>query len=582
MLSFFDLRWSITEEAREAGHIKTEEPIMIVLWNPPYSGVSTNTGDWITAKIEDYKYVDGVHFWERKHWLQDDYVKFFRLSESLIEKKWEWILAFITNHGYIDNPTFRWMRWHLLQTFDEIYIVDLHGNSKKKETAEDGTVDQNVFDIQQWVSIFLWVKTGKKKKWELGKVYHTDIYGKRDTKYNWLSENDMGTIMWKQVELDRKFYFFCPKDFGLQEWYNVGFGVQELFPVNVTWIVTARDGLVISENRENLLERMKSFFDENKTDSQVRSEFFGNRKSGKYLAWDSRGWQLTEARKNLLHEDHENNIQNIAYRPFDERYIYYHPKMVDWGREKFMKHMFAGDNIWLTVGRQWAVIWSDEWNIVSISKSIVDFNYFYRWWEVVFPLYLYSEAGTFETGEWEVHVVKTPNLDEKIWKKINKLVWEISPDDILDYIYAVLHSKIYRETYKEFLKIDFPKIPYPKDKENFFALVELGREIRSFHLLENPKVWAFITNYPIEWDNLIEKVKFQDDKVFINNTQYFSGISKDVFEFQIWGYKPAEKYLKDRKGRSLNSEEFENYQKMIVALSATIRIMEEIDKVFKV
>ena len=191
--TLFGLLESITDEARLADEVKRDKPVMIVVGNPPYSGISTNVWEWITRKIEDYKYVDGVHFWERKHWLQDDYVKFFRLGESLIEKNGEWVLAYITNHGYLDNPTFRGMRWHLLQTFDHIYIVDLHGNSKKKETAQDGSKDENVFDIQQWTAIFIGVKNGTKKAWELAKVEHIDQYGKRQAKYDWLENNSLTT-----------------------------------------------------------------------------------------------------------------------------------------------------------------------------------------------------------------------------------------------------------------------------------------------------------------------------------------------------------------------------------------------------
>lgn len=596
LFSHFWIMESLTEEAKQAGYIKSEEKIMIILWNPPYSWISTNNWERISKKIEDYKYVNWEHFWEKKHWLWDDYVKFFRLSESLIERNGEWIISFITNHWYIDNPTFRGMRYHLLKTFDEIYIVDLHGNSKKKETSTDWWVDQNVFDIQQGVSIFLWVKNWKKQEKELAKVFHVDLYGRRNEKYKWLEENDFKDIEWKEVLVDKKYYFFCPKDFWVQSEYDKWFWVNELFSVNVTGIVTARDGLVISESKEGLLWRMKKFFDETKTDEQIRIEFFWNKKEWKYLSGDSRWWKLSESRKILMHENHEKNILKIAYRPFDDRYVYYHSKMVDWGREKFMKNMFTWNNLWLTIWRQGQVIWWDEWNIVSISKNIVDFNYFYRWWELVFPLYLYSEESFFEFWNWEKTIIKTPNFDKGIISKIEEILWIklidseqsselqkwFTPEDLLDYIYAVLYSKNYREIYKSFLKIDFPKIPYPKDKSSFFEFVRLWNELRSYHLLENQKVYDFITTYPIEWENLVEKVVFEDEKVYINNKQYFWWIKREVFDFMIWWYKPAYKYLNDRKWRILTSEEFENYQKMIVALSETIKIMEEIEVVFKV
>src|SRR5690554_6815260 len=323
----------LSTEANEANHIKRDTPVMCVIGNPPYSGISSNNGEWISNLIEDYKYVDGVHFNERKHWLNDDYVKFLRYGQHFIEKNGSGVLAYINPHGFLDNPTFRGMRWNLLKTYDKIYTIDLHGNSKKKETAPDGSPDQNVFDIMQGVSINFFVKTGKKKSSELGKVFHCDLYGRREFKYNFLTDNTLKTVEFEEVKYTKPYFFFVPKNQKGRATYENGFRVDELFTSNVTGIVTARDSVVIDTNKNQLLKRIEKFTDDQFTDREIRNWLFPNKKDGKYLAGNSRGWKLELARSKISNNDHNSFIKDIDYRPFDIRKIYYSPDMVDWGRE---------------------------------------------------------------------------------------------------------------------------------------------------------------------------------------------------------------------------------------------------------
>ena len=267
----------LSREAKGANNIKNDMPIMCVIGNPPYSGISQNMGDWITGLIEDYKYVDGVHFGERKHWLHDDYVKFIRLSESLIEKNGEGVLGFITNHGYLDNPTFRGMRWHLLNTFDKIHVLDLHGNAKKKEVTPEGTPDKNVFDIQQGVAIIIGVKTGKKEK-ELAEIWHGDLWGTRDVKYENLYAGRIGKPITERIKCTAPQYAFARRDHALAEVYSKGFGLDEFMPENVTGIVTAKDGLVIDFTKQGLKDRISRFADPAKPDDQIRDRVLSAQK----------------------------------------------------------------------------------------------------------------------------------------------------------------------------------------------------------------------------------------------------------------------------------------------------------------
>lgn len=579
----------LSAEANEANYIKRDTPVMCVIGNPPYSGISSNNGEWINKLIEDYKYIDGVHFNERKHWLNDDYVKFLRYGQHFIEKNGSGVLAFINPHGFLDNPTFRGMRWNLLKTYDKIYTIDLHGNSKKKETAPDGNADVNVFDIMQGVSINIFVKTGKKKANELGKVFHFDLYGKREMKYDFLSDSSLKSVNFQELKPEKPFLFFVPKNNKGSKEYEKGFRVDELFSVNVTGVVTARDSFVIDFEKPILKKRMEEFSDINFTDDSIRRKFFGNKKEGKYLAGDSRGWKMVEARKTIQSFNHNDIIQKIAYRLFDDRYIYYHSSMVDWGREKFMYHFINKDNVGIDLCRQ---LVTDEYSHIFVTNKIVDDSFVSnksRERGYVFPLYLYPDNPEqqiiIQTAE------RIPNLNTEIIKQIAEKLGltftnekettenTFAPIDILDYIYAVLHSLTYREKYKEFLKIDFPRVPYPKDQNTFWQLVKLGGEIRQIHLLESSTVEKYITQYPMDGDNIVTKPKYQDGKVYINNTQYFNFVPEIAWNFYIGGYQPAQKWLKDRKDRKLEIEDIFHYQKIIVALMETDKLMKEIDKI---
>jgi predicted helicase len=502
--------------------------------------------------MEDYKKEPGSKekLKERNpKWINDDYVKFIRYGQHFIEKNGSGILAFINPHGFLDNPTYRGMRWNLLKTYDKIYTIDLHGNSKKKETAPDGSADINVFDIQQGVSINLFIKTGKKKTNELGKLFHFDLYGKREIKYDFLYDNSLETVAYKELPNIAPNYFFVGKDFEEQNLYEKGFKISELFPLNTVGIVTSKDAILINDSQSDLTKNVQEFY---------------------HIALDKK------------------RIQKISYRPFDEKYIYFDTAIIERAREKVMKHFLKGRNLGLVVGRQTT---DDYWCNVQISSSLIDnrYHFSYKGISSVFPLYLYSETkGQQSIGQT---TERTPNLNPEIVKQISEKLGlsftnekettagTFAPIDILDYIYAVLHSPAYREKYKEFLKIDFPRVPYPKDKTTFWQLVELGREIRRIHLLESPVVEKFITQYPIDGNNIVSKLKYEAGRVYVNDSQYFAGVPDVAWNFYIGGYQPAQKWLKDRKTRELSFEDISHYQKIIIALSETDRLMKEIDKI---
>jgi predicted helicase len=556
--------------------------------NSPYSGISSNNGEWITSLIEDYNYVDGKHFNERKHWLQDDYVKFIRFGQYFVEKNGEGVLAYINNNSFLDNPTFRGLRWNLLNSFDTIYIIDLHGNSKKKDKAPDGSPDKNVFDIQQGVSINIFVKNGKVKKGGLAKVKHVGFSGSREYKYDILEKSNLRTLKFTNVNYESPYYFFMPKNYDAQGPYNSGFSLEELFPVNVTGIVTARDSVVIDFNKKTLHDRIKRFCDFELSDKEIRSWLFPGKKDGKYSAGDSRGWKLPEARKKIAKNDHNKFIKMIGYRPFDDRYIYYSPDMVDWGREKIMGNLLKPENIGIVYARQST---DENWTMIQLSRTMIDnrFHFSYKGIPMQSPLYLYPLDDERQTKSLKLE--RQPNVNKEIIVRIAeslKLKFTSEKDnspntfcpmDMLDYIYAVLHSPTYRKKYREFLRIDFPRVPYPSDKKMFWELVKLGGRLRSVHLFEDPISEKYITKYPEGGNNKVEGIEYDSKKVWINSNQYFDNVPKVAWDFYVGGYQPAQKWLKDRKGHRLTYDDIMHYQKIIVALFETDKIMQENDKI---
>lgn len=541
----------LSREAAEANVIKRDCPVMVVIGNPPYSGESQNKGKWIMSLMEDYKKEPGGKqpLDERNpKWLNDDYVKFIRLAQHYIEKKGEGIIGFINPHGYLDNPTFRGMRWNLLKTFDKIYAIDLHGNSKKKETCPDGSKDENVFDIMQGVSINLFVKTGRKDKDELGKVYHKDLYGLRQQKYDFLDGATLEKVGYEEMKPMAPMYFFVPKNFDLQEEYDKGFKVDELFNVSSVSVVTAKDAILVDMNENNLFAKVKQEY--GSADSSL--------------------------------------IKRYNYRPFDDRFVYYDVQKIERPRETTMRQM-VHQNIALLTCRQLA---GNEWKHVSVADGIVDdcrVSSKTKERGYVFPLYVYKE----NMGKEECIVNFNTEMYEKIAKGLNYyacaesnvLIDPISdyngvlyPQDLFDYIYAVLHSPSYRERYKEFLKIDFPRIPCPTDWEKFRDLVELGEELRQLHLMEDLPSKTGIT-FPVAGSLQVDCYRWQDKRVYINAEQYFDGVPVSAWNFFIGGYQPAQKWLKDRKGMTLSFEDVKHYGHIIYVLQQTEKIMGEIDDV---
>jgi len=562
----------LSEEANEASRVKRDNPIMVVLGNPPYSVSSSNKGEWIQNLIKSYK--EGLN--ERNiQPLSDDYIKFLRYAQHFIDKNGSGVVAMITNNSFIDGITHRKMRSELLRSFDKVYIYDLHGNSKKKETALDGSKDENVFDIMQGVSINIFVKTSKSEK--PAQVFHFDSYGRREDKYKKLWDSSLESVKWKKLKPVEPYFFFVPKDFGAMAEYKKGVKINEIFGISNSGIQTQKDKVAIQFTKKNI---EKIIFDFEKiSEEDFRLKYC--------IEKDNNDWSYKNAKDDVLSD--MSKITTISYRPFDLRFTKYSGKKGFMGRarNKVMQHFIEKENVGLQLtskNRQLST------GYYFVSKLITDRHLLDSAADSMssFPLYLYPDQ-TQQTLDGNTK--RTSNLkSEALEKFTTQLKLEFLPDgagdlkknygpeDILDYIYAILHSPNYREKYKEFLKIDFPRIPLPKDKTQFYRIVPLGRELRQLHLMESPKLDKLITKFPVSGDCSVEKVKFENRKIWINATQYFEQVPEIAWSFFVGGYQPAQKWLKDRKGRKLFNDEIMHYQKIIVALAETDKIMQKIDK----
>jgi predicted helicase len=473
------------------------------------------------------------------------------------------------------------MRWHLLKTFDTIYTIDLHGNAKKKETAPDGSADQNVFDIMQGVSINFFVKTGKKKENELGKGMHFDLFGKRNLKYQFLTEQSLKTTEFTELTPESPNYFFIPKNNEGMETYEEGFAINDLFAKNVTGIVTMGDSFIVDEDLSALKSRLQYFLNETVTEEQLNQKFGLGKNYAKWILEN----------KPSIHID-ESKFIPFAYRPFDTRWTYFDNKLLWRWRFDINQHFIASENIALCFCRQFKT--GNNYQHAFISHEIIESSFISnRTSEInsAFPLYLKCSSLSSNAD-----ITRIPNLNPEILTQIADgmgLTFTPEPDaapdtfapiDLLDYIYGVLHSPRYRETYKEFLKIDFPRVPYPTDAAVFRRWRDAGAQLRGLHLLEDASLNTPITTYPIAGDHVVGKPRFELDdgdteneglgRVWINATQYVGNVPQVAWDFYIGGYQPAQKWLKDRKDRALNFDDLIHYQKIINAQFQTHALMQ--------
>jgi hypothetical protein len=582
----------LAEEAGSANQVKKEAPVMVVLGNPPYSGHSANTGAWIAGllrgsdssaasaagqKTGNYFEVDGAPLGERNpKWLNDDYVKFIRFAQWRIEQTGYGVLAFVTNHGYLDNPTFRGMRRSLMRSFDDIYLLDLHGNSKKKETAPDGGKDENVFDIQQGVAIGLFVKRSEKQG-KPTQVFHAGLYGTRESKYAGLAENDLTTTHWQTLQPQAPFYLFVPQDETVRTEYEQGWKITDIFSNTLLGPNSHRDDFAISFTEDVARERISDLANRNFSDDNLRE---------KYRLTDNRDWKLSEARK---FDFNKAKPTRCIYRPFDYRWMLYGSYAFDYPRPEINDHLLHPNFALITTRQTKESFAVYATNLPSGQHKLAtpyDGSY-------LSPLYLYPSAKT-DLFDDSAPGKRRPNLAPEFIADFSArlqldfvpdgcgdLRQTFGPEDVFHYAYAVFHAPTFRSRYAEFLKIDFPRLPLTSDGPLFRNLCALGRELVALHLMT--QLPPLETRFPQAGDNTVAAVRYSEPtggaagRVWINTAQYFDNVPPAVWRYHIGGYQVCQKWLKDRKGRQLAYDDLTHYRGIVAALARTIALQAAID-----
>lgn len=571
----------ISEEADAAAEVKRQKAIMVVLGNPPYAAESQNDGPWIRDLMRGYDRLSGkpcANYFESEgkplgeknpKALNDDYVKFIRFSHWRIEQTGHGVLAFITNHGFLDNPTFRGMREQLLRDFDELYVLDLHGSTRRGK-ADTSIPDENVFPIQTGVSINFFIRrpTEKRDRNKLGKIFHAEITGSRESKFKWLDEHSFADTKFKEVETGAPLFAFKQRNLKLQKEFESGELVTKIFPVNSVGMYSARDGLTIDFDSERLWERVKDF---SKCSPEEAREKYA-------LGKDARDWQVKLAQADLAKTKlSREKIIEIKYRPFDTRHIYYTPNsrgFLCMPRNQIMQHMLDTKNVALCFSRpmspkfQFSVHCSDS----IVDQCVVGNKSAGAGASSLAPLYLVENGKT------------KPNLSPEILKRLQGLTTSKDPAiEFFHYCYAVLNSGTYKIKYKEPLANDFPRVQITDDPKMFQKLAKLGKELIEIHLLKDDRLQGGQVDFPTKGSNLVEAVRFDEkaSRVYINKSQYFSGVSKEYWLRDVGGYQVLEKWLKDRRETKLSHHDIGHYETIVESFKRSDKLVEAIDGVIE-
>ncbi len=570
---------ALAEESRLAGTVKKQTPILVILGNPPYSYYSTNTGKWIRGLIETYKQVDDKPLGEKNpRGIQDDYVKFLRFAQWKIEQAGRGVVGMVTNHSYLDNATFRGMRQSLMRTFDQICVLDLHGNALKKETSPDGTPDKNVFDIRQGVAIAFFVKRGAKQQSD-AVVRHSETWGSRETKYDWLNKHDQKSTEWRELKPTSPHYLFLPVSEALTERYSQFPAVTMIFNAGVCGLYTGRDSLAIQWSEDQVWTTVLNF-------AKMEPELA---RQGYDLGKDSRDWKVTLAQKDLVDSGPmREKVVRVLYRPFDLRYTYYTGRsrgFICMPRPAVMRHMLAGDNLGLVTSRMTkgesfmhAAVTRDISEKIVLSAKTSNNGF-------LFPLYLYPTADREDLFAHHESSERRPNLSPSLVTVLATAYGkEPAPEPIFNYIYAVLYAPSYRTKYAESLRRDFPRIPFTADADLFTELAALGEKLVGMHLLKSPELDPPACRFEGAGDGRVGKDRktglrydASEQRVYINAEQHFGPVPEPVWKYQIGGYQVCEKWLKDRRERRLEIDDIRTYCRIVTALARTIEIQQEID-----
>ena len=567
----------LTDEANAAVSVKRDLPILVIVGNPPYPENSANPSrnserelTFIGGLIEDYKLVDSKPLGERStKALQADSIKFIRWAQWRIDENGEGVIGYVVNNNFLDGIVFRGMRQSLMNSFNAIYHLNLHGSGRRREAVPEGQSNENVFNILQGVSLLLCVK--ERDNTAPAKVYYADMWGSRVEKYHSLLASDVQHTEWTELQPTSPLYLFVPQAMEHEKEYKAGWALTDIFQTYATGIVTGRDKLTLHRSPEAVHQTVTDFG--NCTEEEARRNY--------QLPKDSTQWKVRAAQADIAaHPEIEKHIVPFHYRPFDSRWTYYTGKKGFHRNPCYdiMRHLLAGENVALCTCR---IVTSHVWQHVWVTDRLSDKSCISNKSSgscFVFPLYLYPAPDEFELASERSLNFKPAFLDA-LSEKLGVAQHEAlgTPEDILAYIYAVLHSPTYRERYIAFLKYDFPRISLPTDMAQFQKRVGFGHTLIDAHLGRHELPDA-TSRFEGEGDSVVARVQYRDGHVWINRTQYFSDVPLAVWEFEIGSYQVCEKWLRDRRGEALSHAAIRQYRQVLAAVSETLRVMQAIDE----
>lgn len=574
----------LASEAKAVSEIKRNQRFTVVIGNPPYSGESANKIEWIEKDIKGtYQCVDGVPLKEKgkKNWLLDDYVKFLRLSHLTIEATGCGVVGYVVNNAFQDNPTFRGLRHSLFDDFSRVEILDLHGSGTRSDSADAAKGDENVFDILQGVCILLLSRTAGRPATRA--VARGDLWGPRDEKYRRLQGGTVAALVTETLSPKPDQWYFISLDLTFEAEWQRCIGLCDAMPINGNGLISAKDHFAYAFSREELERDLEVFLDKRLSDEEVAERL---------QIRDNSMWSLHGGRLRLRRERSDARFCEVSYRPFDSRHSLFHRDVIFNLRLPVTQHIVDGESLVLLTTRMTK---GDEWRHCFVTRNVSDCALLSNKTSTnafVFPLKrktagngegLFARKGDRRTYEPNLAAVLLDRLAATLGFSHSRETEEdvLTPENIFHYAYAVFHSPGYRIRFAEFLKIDFPRLPLAGNLELFCTLVRLGSELVALHLLEVPQLDMPIVEFIGGRNPEVEKISWSRDTVWIdkNATCGFKGVLESVWNFHIGAYQVCEKWLKDRKGRTLTTDDIEHYQKIVVVISETKRIMMEIDEV---
>lgn len=585
----------------------SDTPFTVIWGNPPFSGLSEHRSPWIRdllrgqapgtpGAVANYFEVDGRPLAERKHWLDDDYVKFLRVAHWLVERAGCGVVGLVSNHGYLDNVTFRGLRQQLLKAFSRVSVLDLHGNSRAGERAPQGDADESVFGIEQGVAVSLLCRPPAcdvKMRDAAVRVEHVQLWGGRQDKLARLAQHELPTPV--ALEPRTPHYLFVPRDVHAESLYLRGVRLCDVMPLSSTAPVTARDGLVVAFTADELRTRLRTLADPRIADDTIREQYFPRPRSNRYPAGDTRGWQLPEARARLREElDWGALMRPCQYRPFDRRWIIWAKWMIDWRRETVVRHLTGIPNLALVARRQSPAAQPCDYfwitDMLALDGLIRSDN---RGSESLFPLYVMSpEFPSHDTADAHSHHV-TANFARDFVQQMERQLgraWCETTDDTVDgcsftplalfnYIYALFHAPSYRQRFASWLRQDFPRVFLPAHAELFDPLQQLGDRLVRLHRLREPPSHG--PTFEAEVGDLLLKAPYPRwspaERIELAPAVSCGPVQRGTWEYRVGAYQVCQKWLKDRPGRLLTTGDLRVYTQLVAAIEETRQIAQQID-----